>query len=356
MKPRTRLVLLIVIAIVVVIILASPRLKLFSSGPGEGPGTGPRDTRLPVKAVILRPEQLTNTIRATGTILANEEVELRSEIAGKIQEIVFQEGSRVRKGDLLVRINDDELRAQIKKLDSQKKLAEEKERRRRMLFEKQNISPEDYEISLNELNSILAEIEYNTARLDKTALRAPFDGVVGLRYVSDGSYVSSTSRIATLQDVGKVKVDFAVPERYAAQVKTDQTIRFTRTGSDEVFVGRIFAVEPKIDPQTRTLQARALCANPGGRILPGAFVEVNLELERFDAALLVPSEAVIPELNGQKVFLYRGGRAEQSAVRTGLRTENRVQILEGVQPGDTVLTTGILQVASGLALNLTEVK
>jgi membrane fusion protein (multidrug efflux system) len=225
-----------------------------------------------------------------------------------------------------------------------------------MLFEKQNISPEDYEIALNELNSIKAEIEYNTARLDKTALRAPFNGIIGLRYVSDGSYVSSTSRIATLQDVEKVKVDFAVPERYAAQVKTGQTIRFTRTGSDEVFVGRIFAVEPKIDPQTRTLQSRALCENPGGRILPGAFVEVNLELERFDSALLVPSEAVIPELKGQKVFLYRGGRAEQSAVRTGLRTENSVQILEGVRPGDTVLTTGILQVAPGLSLNLTEVK
>ncbi len=356
MKPRTRLVLLIVTAIVVVIILVSPRLKLLSSGPGGGAGTGPRDTRLPVKAVILRPEQLINTIRATGTILANEEVELRSEIAGKIQEIVFHEGSRVRKGDLLVRMNDDELRAQIKKLDSQKKLAEEKERRRRMLFEKQNISPEDYEIALNELNSIKAEIEYNTARLDKTALRAPFDGIIGLRYVSDGSYVSSTSRIATLQDVEKVKVDFAVPERYATQVKPGQTIRFTRTGSDEVFIGKIFAVEPKIDPQTRTLQVRALCANPGGRILPGAFVEVNLELERFEAALLVPSEAVIPELKGQKVFLYRGGRAEQSAVRTGLRTEDKVQILEGVQPGDTVLVTGILQVAPGLSLNLTEVK
>lgn len=356
MKPRTRLLLLIAIAVVIVIILANPRLKILSSGPGDGTGTGARDTRLPVKAVIVRPEQLTNTIRATGTILANEEVELRSEIAGKIQEIVFQEGSRVRKGDLLVRINDDELRAQIKKLDSQKKLAEEKERRRRMLFEKQNISPEDYEIALNELNSIRAEIEYNRARLDKTALRAPFNGIIGLRYVSDGSYVSSTSRIATLQDVEKVKVDFAVPERYAAQVVTGQTIRFTRTGSDEVFLGRIFAVEPKIDPQTRTLQARALCANPGGRILPGAFVEVNLELERFEAALLVPSEAIIPELKGQKVFLYRGGRAEQSAVRTGLRTENKVQILEGVQPGDTVLTTGILQVAPGLSLNLTEVK
>jgi membrane fusion protein (multidrug efflux system) len=333
----------------------SPRLKLFS--PGDAPsGSGQRDVRLPVTAIVVRPEPLTNSIRATGTILANEEVELRSEIAGKIDNIVFREGSVVRKGDLLVKINSDEIQAQLQKLESQVKLAEEKERRRRLLFDKQNISPEDYEIALNELNSIKAELKYNQARLQKTALRAPFQGVIGLRYVSEGSYVSSETRIASLQNLEQVKVDFAVPERYAQTVKVGQSIRFTRAGSDEVFSGKIFAVEPKIDPQSRTLQVRALARNVGGRLLPGGFAEVILELEHFEAALMVPSQAIVPELGGQKVFIQRSGKAEQAQVRIGVRTETRVQILSGLQAGDTVITTGLLQLAPGLPVQLTSVE
>jgi membrane fusion protein (multidrug efflux system) len=354
MKTKTR-VFVIGGVLLVLAVLVSPRLKLFS--PGEAPGgSGQRDVRLPVTAIVVRPEPLTNSIRATGTILANEEVELRSEIAGKIDSIVFREGSVVRKGQLLVKINGDEIQAQLQKLESQVKLAEEKERRRRLLFDKQNISPEDYEIALNELNSIKAELKYSQARLQKTALRAPFPGVIGLRYVSEGSYVSSETRIASLQNLEQVKVDFAVPERYAQIVKVGQSIRFTRAGSEDVFSGKIFAVEPKIDPGSRTLQVRALSRNVGGRLLPGGFAEVILELEHFDSALMVPSQAIVPELGGQKVFIQRNGKAEQAQVQIGVRTETHVQILSGLQTGDTVITTGLLQLAPGLPVQLTSVE
>lgn len=355
MKPRTRYV-LIGGVLLLVALLFSPRLKLFSSADRSSGGAGQKDVRLPVTAMVVRPGPLTNAIRATGTILATEEVELRSEIAGKIDRIIFREGSRVKKGDLLVKINGDELHAQMQKLESQVKLAEEKERRRRLLFDKQNISPEDYEIALNELNSIKSELAYNRARFEKTDLRAPFNGVIGLRYVSEGSYVSSTTRIASLQDLERVKIDFAVPERYAQVVQVGQSVRFTRAGSDEVYSGQIFAIEPKIDPQSRTLQVRAMAANPGGRLLPGGFAEVTLELQRFEDALLVPSQALIPELGGQKVFLVKEGMAVAVPVAIGVRTDTRVQILKGVQAGDTVITTGILQLAPGLPVQLTSVE
>jgi membrane fusion protein (multidrug efflux system) len=355
MKTKTRVLIGAGILLVIAILL-SPRLKLFSTSGDVPGGAGQRDVRLPVTAIVIRPEPLTNSIRATGTILANEEVELRSEIAGKIDRIVFQEGTVVKKGDLLVKINSDEIQAQLLKLESQVKLAEEKERRRRLLFDKQNISPEDYEIALNELNSIKAEAKYYQARLEKTDIRAPFAGRIGLRYVSEGSYVSSTTRIASLQNLEQVKVDFAVPERYAQTVRVGQSIGFTRAGSDEVYAGKIFAIEPKIDPDTRTLQVRAIARNVGGRLLPGGFAEVVLELERFDAALMVPSQAIVPELGGQKVFIQRGGVAEQSQVRIGVRTETRVQILSGVAAGDTVITTGMLQLAPGLPVQLTSVE
>ncbi len=354
MKSKTR-ILLVAAILLVLIILVSPRLKLFSPAEEMPGGSGQKDVRLPVTAIVVKPGPLTNSIRATGTILANEEVELRTEIAGKIDRIAFHEGSTVKKGDLLVKINGDEIQAQLQKLESQVKLAEDKERRRRLLFDKQNISPEDYEIALNELNSIKAELKYNQARLEKTEIRAPFPGLIGLRYVSEGSYVSSTTRIASLQNLEQVKVDFAVPERYAQTVKVGQSIRFTRAGSDEVYSGKIFAIEPKIDPQTRTLQVRALSRNVGGRLLPGGFAEVILELERFDQALLVPSQAIIPELGGQKVFIQRDGKAEQAQVRIGVRTDTHVQILSGVQAGDTVITTGLLQLAPGLPVHITSV-
>jgi membrane fusion protein, multidrug efflux system len=355
MKPRTR-VLIIGGVVLLVALLVSPRLKLFSSSDQSRGGAGQKDVRLPVTGVVVRPGPLSNSIRATGTILATEEVELRSEVAGKIERIVFREGSRVQKGDLLLKINGDELQAQLQKLESQVKLAEEKERRRRMLFEKQNISSEDYDVALNELNSIKAELAYNRARFEKTDLRAPFSGVIGLRYVSEGSYVSSTTRIASLQNLEKVKIDFAVPERYAQVVKVGQAVRFMRAGSDQQYGGEIFAIEPKIDPQTRTLQVRAIAPNSGGHLLPGGFAEVTLELQRFDAALLVPTQALIPELNGQKVFIVKDGKAVASPVTIGVRTDVRVQVLSGVQPGDTVITTGILQLAPGLPVQFTSVE
>ncbi len=355
MKPKVRTGTIIVGVIIVALLAASPRVRNLVPGMNAGKAGAERDARLPVSAVVLRPEVLTNKVLATGTVLANEEVELRSETSGKIEKIYFSEGSKVRKGDLLIKINDSELRAQRMRVESQRQVAQEKERRRKQLLQKQGISPEDYESAVNELNGILAQEQLIDAQVQKTALRAPFDGIIGLRYVSEGSYVDPSIRIATLQNLQSVKLDFAVPEKYVSSVRKGQSVFFRISGRDERFEGAILAVEPKIDPVTRNVLLRAICPNTQERIMPGAFAEVELVLERISGALMVPTVALVPDLQGQKVYLCRGGVAQEVRVQIGLRTENKVQVTQGLAPGDTLLTTGLLQVVAGSPLKLVEV-
>ena len=355
MKSRKRTTLIVAGALVLVVLAASPRFRDLLPGTGSdkaGPG---RDARLPVSAVILRSEVLANKVLATGTVLATEEVELRSEASGKIVKIHFSEGSRVKKGALLVKIDDSELRAQRAKLESQRRVAQEKERRRKQLFEKQGISPEDYESAVDELNGIIAEIQLIEARIEKTELRAPFDGIIGLRYVSEGSYVSPAVRISSLQNLQSVKLDFSVPEKYVSAVRKGQTVYFRVSGKEERFEGTILAVEPKIDPVTRNVLLRAISSNKGERIMPGAFAEVELVLEQVEGAVMIPTQALVPDLEGQKVYVSRGGVAKEVRVQVGLRTENRVQVTQGLVPGDTLLTTGLLQVVEGTPVTLVEV-
>jgi len=355
MKLKARTSTILVVAIVVALLVASPRLRKMLPGVDTGSAASERDSRLPVTAIVLKPEVLTNKVLATGTVLANEEVELRSEAIGKIERILFSEGSRVKKGALLVKINDDELQAQKVKAESQRRLAQEKERRRKQLFEKQGISPEDYESALSELNELSAEIQLINARIEKTEVRAPFDGIIGLRYVSEGSYVSPTIRIANLQNLESVKLDFAVPEKYVSSVRKGQSVYFRISGRSERFEGTILAVEPKIDPVTRNVLLRAMSSNTTGKIMPGAFAEVELVLEQIQGAVMVPTQALVPDLEGQKVYVSRGGVAQEVRVQIGLRTEDKVQVTQGLSPGDTLLTTGLLQVVGGAPLKLVEV-
>lgn len=356
MKPRVRTWILIGIGTVVIVLLTSPRVHNLLSLGGRPDAAGPAVDRLSVTAVVVRPEKIVDRIFSSGTVRANEEVDLRSEIAGKVTGIHFREGSRVHKGDLLLKIDDSELQAQLLKQDSERKLAQDKENRRRQLLERGNISPEDYDIALNELNAIRAEAQLIEARIRKTELRAPFEGIIGLRFVSEGSYVSPETRIASLQNITTVKIDLSVPERYARDLRPGAEISFRLSGNTTRFRGAVYAIEPKIDPTTRTVLLRARCPNPGGTIMPGGFAEVELSLKEIPDALMIPTEALIPDLQGQKVFLARNGAADQSRVETGLRTEKLIQVTSGLRAGDTVITSGILQLAPGMPIALTGVR
>ena len=308
--------------------------------------------KVPVTAMVIKPQAIENTIVTTGTLLANEEVELRPEISGRVMGIYFQEGSWVSKGALMLKIDDSELKAQLKGKRAEEKLAYDEEARRRTLFENQSISREEYDRAAYALKIIQSEREVTESRLAKTEIVAPFDGMVGLRYVSSGSNVSSNMLVTTLQDTDPMKVEFSVPEKYAKQLKSGMEVILQLGDSQKKYRGTVFAVESKIDISTRTIKARARIPNPARELMPGAFAKVELTLERVPQAIVIPSQAVIPELSGEKVFIYNNGTAKAIPVKVGIRTESQVQITEGLHPQDTLVLTGLLQLADGSPIDI----
>lgn len=345
------------IVILVVILLAIPKLGLFDnkpSGPANKPGGA--SNVLQVNALVLQPTPFDNTLVITGSVLANESLELKSESSGKITKINFIEGGRVKAGELLVQINDEEIRAQIEKQRYMQKLNKDNEYRQRQLFKKDAISQEEYDNALNRLNTTISDIKLLEAQLQKTRVYAPFDGTIGLRYVSSGAYITPSTVIATLYNNSPVKIEFAIPSRYSPLISTGKKIRFTiENDTARVFDGAVYAIEPSINEETRTLKLRALADNSKGLLIPGQFVKVDLILDSKPNALMVPTQAVIPGQTGQKVFVARSGKASEVVVETGARTNLNIEVLSGLQPGDTVITTGILQLRHELPIQLVKV-
>lgn len=353
MNKTIKNVLFFVIAIIIVGLLLYPKLKPDETGPQVS--TPQARPVLQVEAKIINPGRIENKIKITGAILANESVALKSEISGKIEKIYFQEGQHVKKGTLLLSINDDEMVAQVERLKYTQKLNEDIEYRLRQLLEKEAISREEYEIGLTTLNTTLSDIKEREARLSKHKLHAPFDGIIGLRQVSEGSYLSPSDLVVNIYNINPIKVEFSVPGKYSAMVNKGDSISFTIEASKKIFTGIIYALEPRIDPRTRTLQIRAICKNDDEILMPGQFVSINYTLNTLNDALMVPSESIIPELNSHKLFTYKNGLVNQKAVNIGLRTDKAVQITQGINPGDTVITTGILQISQGLPVHITNI-
>lgn len=356
MKNKKRLISIIsIVAIVAILVL----LKVDFSGSDETvntPGQGGPRRQVSVDIAILEPQKLQNKIFTNGTTLSNEEVELRSETSGKITEILFEEGKRVKKGDLLVKINDSELQATLKKNLSRETLARDKEARFKQLLEKNMTSQQEYDVALSELNSVLADVEFTRAQIEKTEVRAPFDGVIGLRSVSVGSFISTQTNIAKLQSINPIKIDFSVPQKYFGVLKEGKTINIKLPNTAKTFYGRIYAVEPKIEENTRTVKARATVANEQNELTPGAYVEVEIILEDISSALLVPSFAIVPDIEGEKVFVYKKGKAVLQKVTTGIRTERDVQIIEGLEKGDSLIVSGIIQLRPNMPVRINPAK
>ncbi|MBA9075718.1 efflux RND transporter periplasmic adaptor subunit [Rufibacter quisquiliarum] len=312
-------------------------------GPG-GPGGAPA---MRVSGVVLAPRQFANSLSVTGSIEANEQVEIRSQVSGLVRSINFQEGSNVRKGQVLLKIDDSELRAQLSQAQTRRNLAAENAQRAKLLLEKEAISREEYDIASADLRTAQAQIQLIQAQMAKTSVVAPFSGKVGLRNISMGSYLSPETVVTTLVSSDPVKITFAVPEKYAGQVKQNAELTFTVAGSQDKFKAKVYAIEPNIEASTRTLQLRAKAANPNGTLLPGSFANVQLPLAVIEGALLVPTEAVIPIQNGKKVFIAEGGKAKEVMIETSTRTEDDLLVTSGLNPGDTVLTTGVLSLKPG---------
>lgn len=305
-----------------------------------------------VGGIIIRQRVLENNIMTTGNLIANEEVELRSEVPGRIIAINFDEGSHVNKGSLLLKIDDRELQAQLKKLQVDEKQARDELFRKEKLLELKAVSQEEYDKAFNTLGITLAQIELIRTQISKTEIYAPFSGQIGLRQVSPGGFVSSSTLVARLQQTDPVKIDFAIPEKYRRKVQKGTLIKFRVEGNDNSFVGHIYAIEPKIDPVTRNVPIRALCPNPHGILIPGSFAKVDIVLDNIPDALVIPSEAIIPQMNGEKVFVCRNGKVSSQIIQTGIRTDREVEVTAGLKPGDTLITTGLLQLREEVGVKI----
>jgi membrane fusion protein (multidrug efflux system) len=315
----------------------------------KGKGNAP----VAVNYYVLQPDTFNNDVFATGKIGAFNQIEILPEVSGKVTSIQFKEGETVNKGSLMVKLNDADLQAQLLKAKTQMELSELKLGRLQKLIAINGISQEELDAQQNELSGFKADQAYITAQIAKTNIVAPFTGVVGLKNISEGSFVSSLTPIATLVQIKPLYVEFSVPEKYSALFAKGIDVKFSNDNNvtDKAEKAKIYAIEPMVDENTKTIRARAMY-DGSHAFYPGSFVKVYAELGQVKNALLVPTQCVIPTLKGQKVFVVKNNTATEVPVTIGVRTDTRIQILDGLQPGDTIVTTGLLSVKKDAKLKL----
>ncbi len=324
---------------------------------GKGPGTSKGGAQgAQVEGIVVTTGKFNNDLEISGTIEANESVALQSEVAGLVTNIYFKEGSNVSKGSQLVKINDRDIQAQLQEALTKQKLSATNEGRAKQLLAKGAISQEEYDTSLADLESLRAQAQLIRTQLARTIIRAPFSGKIGLRNISVGEYLTPSKIIANLMSTNPVKLSFAIPEKYASQIDVNSGVNFTTGGSSKSHTAKVFAIEPGINTQTRTLNIKALATNPNNELLPGAFAKIKLALSMMENAILIPNEAVIPVLKGKTVFISSNGKAKQVEVVTETRTSSEILVTSGLKVGDTVLTTGAMSLKPDMPVKVKLIK
>ena len=324
------------------------------SAEGEMISMTPKQNILNVNGLKVAFQPLTDHITMVGNLLPDEEVDLTFETSGKIVEILFQEGTVVRKGDILAKVNDKPLQAQLSRYEAQVKLAQDRVYRQSTLLQKDAVSQEAFEQARTELAILNADIDIIKQNIALTELRAPFDGIIGLRNVSEGAYASPSVVVAKLTKISPLKIDMYIPERYTEQVKVGTPLKFTVEGRNEEYAASVYAQESQVKDGTITVRAKF--PNTNGKLVPGRFVTAKIRMHDIPQAIAIPTEAIVPEMGVDKVFVYRNGKAHATSVKTGIRTDAQIQIIEGLNIGDTIITSGTLQLREGLPVKLDVVK
>lgn len=342
---------------VLTVFLFSSCEKKETSGATPNGGPPSKGASLSVSAVegfVAKPSVLTERVTASGNLVPAEETELHPEASGRVVSLNLPEGRPVRKGELLLKIFDEDLKTQLRKLETQLKQAEITEQRLAELLKVKGVSQQEYDLAVLQTQTFRADIQLLQVNLSKTELRAPYDGILGLRRISLGAYVTPATAITTLRSASALKLDFAVPEKYSQQLRIGQNLEFKVEGNSNVFQAKVQATEQRIAEGSRDLQIRALVANSKG-LLPGAFAEVSLALGNKTEALLIPNQAIIPQARDKKVILCKGGKAKFVVVKTGVRQAGMIEILEGIQAGDTICTTGVLFLRPDAAVSFSKI-
>lgn len=339
MKVKYIVISILAIALGGMIVYRITKNKSENEKEGDKKGKKPPVT---VSGVVVKPQDFSNTISLSGSIDANEQIEIHSEVSGIVESISFTEGTQVSKGEVLLKVNDVELRAQLIQAKTKENLASENERRAKLLLKKEAISQEEYDISSADYRTMKAQTQLIQAQIGKTSIRAPFSGRIGLRNISPGTYVTPTTLIANLVSTNQLKITFSIPEKYASQIVKGSQINFTVPNVADKFTAKIYALEPAIEMTTRTMKIRALTENSTGKLLPGTFANIELALGNIQDAIIIPTEAIIPIQDGKKVFIANNGKAKEVKVETLTRTDKDVVITSGLKAGDTVLTSGMM--------------
>lgn len=305
-----------------------------------------------VEVMVAGQQPVATNVEVNGTVVANEMVELRPEISGRLTYLNIPDGAKVAKGTILARVNDADLQAQLEQQQSQLALATKTESRLANLLKVNGVNQADYDVAVNQLQSIQANIKVLNAQIDKAVIRAPFSGELGLRVVSPGAYVTPQTLIGTLQQTDKVKIDFTVPETYASILNKGDVVNVHSNASEEMLEATISAIEPQINAVTRNIKVRAFLNK--GLIAPGAFVKVVLNQQR--QGILVPSNAIIPDALSSQLVVARGNKAVFTNVETGMRNESMVEIVSGINPGDSIIVTGMLFVRPNAPIQIRKVR
>lgn len=323
---------------------------------GNRGGQGPRQrggAPLSVEAFIAQTSAISEDIEVPGSLLPLEQTQIRAEVSGRVVELNIPEGSIVPKGFLLVKLFDQDLQAQLRKLKIQLQIAIKTVQRQKELLAINGISQQDYDLSALAVDNLKADIQSTEISISKTQIRAPYEGEIGLRSISLGAYLSTSDVITTLRDVRQLKLEFSVPEKYAKDIAKGSQVRFRVDGGRANHRANVIATEGNVEQTTRTLKVRALVTEKHLELVPGVFARVHLELGQDNKAILLPTQAIIPQARNKRVILFRKDSAVFQIVETGVRDSSYVQIISGVKAGDTVITTGLMAIRPGSKVSVT---
>lgn len=300
-----------------------------------------------VEVYIVGTSTVAENIELPGSVIANEATSINPEISGRLVYLNAAEGKQVGKGTLIAKIYDGDLKAQLNKLSVQLKVQEQTAKRYEELLKINGVSQQEYDMIVLQSSNIRADMEIIRSNIMRTEIRAPFSGTLGLKMVSPGAFVSPQTTITTIRQNSELKVDFTLPERFTGKLRPGHIVSFTAEGNDKVYNAKVVATESGLSEESRSLNVRALISNNDNTLLPGIFVKVKLGFEPDTSAIMIPSQAIVPQARGKKAVLFRGGTVAFTDIQTGLRDSARVQVLSGLQPGDTIITTGLMALKPG---------